>query len=88
MSIRKDMNPIPPEQADWVDNDPDSTYSTIRLRVHNGTISVRLDFQPQIDPKNLTFDQMAASVGVQAISQFIQTGELPPINDKTNDQKN
>lgn len=72
-------NPHDPavEATPWQDDEAGYTYSTIRLRVKDGVIQLKLDFSPQINPQKLTFDQAAAAVGVQAISEFIRTGVMP-----------
>lgn len=67
------QNPV----DDWKDNEPGYSYTTIKLRVKDNSIQVKMDFWPDMNPKNPTFDQVAGSVGVAAIAEFIRTGNLP-----------
>ena len=50
----------------------DKTTSIITLVSDNGRLTVTTDFEPQLDPKNPTFDQAAAAIGLQAIAEFLR----------------
>jgi hypothetical protein len=58
------------------------TVTKIIITSRDNTVTVRLDFQPKLDPKNITFDQAAGAAGVQAIKKFINehTDQDPSVN--------
>lgn len=50
----------------------EETTSIIKIVSKGGRLTVTTEFVPELDPKNPTFDQASAAIGLQAIAEFLK----------------